>query len=81
MGPGLGKHVLFFLKGRMDGCEEGIGREWLLKQLQRAAINGELTIGFVGVCRDKNDGDSGNREVHTALQLQAAHSRHPNIQN
>jgi hypothetical protein len=55
--------------------------ERFYEKSERATVHGRLTNGRLVPCRDDDDSGVGGESAQLLLQLQAAHSRHPNIEH
>ena len=55
--------------------------ERFYEKSERATLHGRVANGRLVACRDDDDSGVGGESAQLLLQLQAAHSRHPNIEH
>jgi len=69
-----------FVKCRLQGVDQGLVAERLVQEANRSRPQRPLPCLFVPVSRDEDDGD-GVGASQVALQLEAVHVRHRDIED
>jgi hypothetical protein len=77
--PELLLTLLSIRESRMDCCEQARGIEWFVQKINGALVEGLLPDFRAVVPGYKNDGQPRSLQPDATLQLEAIHSRHPNV--
>jgi hypothetical protein len=72
---------LMFLKGLLDAIQKKLFVEWLLDEIKSPGFEGAYYDGHIRVAREKDDGKLRAPVLKLFLNVQAAESRHPYVED